>query len=200
MDYSQKAFVKPASGSPMIALPGMLMISGNTRNSGKTSLACSVIRRFSKDHRVTGLKVTRIHPGEETFHGDHGGENEADWDLQEETNPSGHKDTSRMLQAGASHVYYIRTTDEHLMEALGSFLKQKTAGTLIVCESRSLRSAVEPGVFILMMRQTEPGKGKDVSTLLALADAVVRNGDDPETINLLTARIATDGNSWQLLP
>lgn len=200
MDSSQEACLTPASDHRMIALPNMLMISGNTRNSGKTSLACSVIRRFSKDHPVTGLKVTRIHPGEEAFHGDHGGENDAAWDLQEETNPAGHKDTSRMLQAGASHVYYIRTTDDHLAEALDAFLKQKCAGTLIVCESRSLRYAVEPGVFILMMRQTEPGKGKDVSTLLSLADAVTGKGDDPETINLLTGRIATDGKNWQLLP
>jgi len=43
--------------------PNILLVSGNGRNSGKTTLACKIIERFSKDHEITGLKISpHFHP------------------------------------------------------------------------------------------------------------------------------------------
>ena len=48
---------------------------------------------------------------------------------------------------------------------------------MIVCESRSLRSYVIPGLFVMMMKLPVSGTEKDISSFLSKADRVIYRAD-----------------------
>jgi hypothetical protein len=157
----------------MLSIPNMVLVGGNSRNSGKTTMACNIISKLSSAHETVGLKVTAIRPGEDQFHGDHGVEESAEFSVYEELNASSHKDTSKMLRAGAHHVFYIRVNEKFIQKALLHFLSTYINKQIIVCESRSLRRFINPGLFLMMMRLPEEGKTKnDLDTFLSQADEV----------------------------
>jgi hypothetical protein len=175
------------------------MIGGNARHAGKTTLACSVIRKFSGRLPIIGLKVTSVYPGDDEFHGDHPDEFSMDWTIMEETQPYGEKDTSRMLQAGATRVFYIRTQESSIVEAYQQFLERFVNDTLVVCESRSLRKHVRPGIFLLMMRTTGHSQEKEMSFYLDLADETCEQGDKQEKIDDIISRIHITDQGWYLV-
>jgi hypothetical protein len=156
----------------MIQMPGMVMVGGNSRNSGKTTMACSIIEKLSKAHEVIGLKVTSIRPGEGDKHGNHSEKVTSDFAIFEELDRFSPKDTSKMLNAGAKHVYYIRVTDSFSEKAILHFLSSYINKELIVCESRSLRNIIEPGLFLMMLRETEIESAKEISDYLKKANFV----------------------------
>jgi hypothetical protein len=157
----------------MISVPEMVMIGGNSRNSGKTTLACSIIKRLSADHEVIGLKVTSVTPGDEELHGVHNENFKGNFTIFEEQNPESHKDTAKMLKAGALRVYYIRVEENFTKQAILHFLLSYVKGQVIVCESRSLRSIVKPGLFLIMMRLEVETKAKNMSEFLSIADKIL---------------------------
>ena len=156
----------------MISIPEMIMIGGNSRNSGKTTMACGIITRISATHEVIGLKVTSIRPGEEDKHGIHDEEITANYTIFEELDRESHKDTSKMLRAGATHVYFIRVSDFFVEQALLHFLSKYINNQVIVCESRSLRKLIIPGIFLMMIRQPAQSEEKDVDAYVAKADKI----------------------------
>jgi hypothetical protein len=166
----------------MLTIPNMIMIGGNSRNSGKTTMACRIINKFSFTHEVIGLKVTSIRPGEQDLHGNHENKESANFMIFEEKNSDSHKDTSKMLKAGATHVYYIRAEENFTKQAILHFLSRYVDKQLIVCESRSLREIISPGLFLIMMRLQLETSLKDMSKYLALADKVIYFNEDLEQI------------------
>ncbi len=162
----------------MFTISEMVMIGGNSRNSGKTTMACCIISKLAPTQEVIGLKVTSIRPGEEGFHGTHLEELNDDFSILEELNADSHKDTSKMLRAGAAHVYYIRVAETHIEKALIHFMSRYIKKQIVICESRSLREFVNPGLFLVMIRIPAIGKAKDISKFLGKADKVFHFGED----------------------
>jgi hypothetical protein len=156
----------------MMNIPNMIMIGGNSRNAGKTSIACSIINKLSATHQVIGLKVTSIRPGDEGRHGNHKEEVTSGFSIFEEHDSELRKDTSKMLKAGATRVYYLRVEDTFIEEAILHFFSSYINNELVVCESRSLRNIIEPGLFLMMMREPAIGGPKDVSGYLEKADCI----------------------------
>jgi hypothetical protein len=182
----------------MLSCPYILMIGGNARHTGKTSMVCSVISKFSAQLEIIGLKVTGIKPGEDKFHGNHKGEAAEPYTILEEINQHSEKDTSQMIRAGATRVFYIRAQDDFMEAAILRFL-EIIGNRPIVCESRSLRTLVEPGLFLLMMRDLPGEQPKNMSQYLAIADDICSSGNDNEAIQSLTSRISFNENGWKLL-
>lgn len=167
----------------MLEVPNMVMIGGNSRNAGKTTLACNIIRKLSSLQEVTALKVTSIRPGETDKHGHHAEATFSGFTITEELNRESHKDTSAMLQAGASRVFYIRTEDTFAAQAIQSFLDTYNFSQPLVCESRSLRRALVPGLFVMMVRDPASESAKDISEYSKLADKVFALDDDQLELN-----------------
>jgi hypothetical protein len=162
----------------MIAVPQMVMIGGNSRNSGKTTMACSIIGKLAAIQEVIGLKVTNVRKGEDDFHGIHEEEITSGFTIFKEINPESNKDTSKMLLAGATQVYYIRASETFVEQAVLHFLSEYINKELIVCESRSLRGIISPGLFLMMMRVPVEGKEKEITEYLKKADKVFYLGED----------------------
>jgi hypothetical protein len=175
----------------------MILIGANARNTGKTNLACELIRKFSRDHSIIGLKVSRFKPGEERLHGDHPDEFPDKRIVIEETKTSGGKDTNRMLKAGARKVFYIVSREEEFEYVFPQFVKLVGEGDLIVCESRSLRRLVNPGVFILMLRHTEAHLHKEAVDFMEWADFICYEGNKEEAIESIISRIDIHSFQWK---
>lgn len=185
-------------GETLKHYPNLLLIGGNSRNSGKTSLACELIRKCSETEPVVGLKITRIDPSGLEPHGDHSMDSLKDPNILEETNPEGPKDTSRMLQAGAKRVFYIRTTEEHMESDIQRFFETVGTGQPVVCESRALRNFILPGLFIMMVRDDAVQPKSDIDRYLSLADHIEHTGNDPANVVQLAERIRFEAGSWQI--
>jgi hypothetical protein len=126
-------------------LPNVLLISGNGRNVGKTTLACRIIAQFSKSISVTGLKISPH------FH-DFSIENvifKNDNIVIVEENKINQKDSSLMLQAGAKNVYFVMVKPERLADELEHIISL-LPGHLVVCEAGGLREFTSPGLFLMV--------------------------------------------------
>jgi hypothetical protein len=145
----------------MDRIRNLLLIAGTGTKSGKTTMACRIIRQF-KELKIIAIKITpHFHEttaGLITISEDQG------YSIYEETDRDSFKDTSRMLQAGASRVYFAKVWDDQLFKVFSEIMKLVPEGAPVICESPALRHFAEPGVFIIMTSDTI-NKHKNISNL-----------------------------------
>ena len=128
-----------------LSLPNMVLVAGNGRNVGKTTLACKIINQLAQKHDVTGLKISphfHYYNTNDVFI-----KTEYFIILQERQKSS--KDSSLMLQAGAQKVFYIMVKQEALKDAINALLPFLSEAP-IVCESGGLHEFVQPGLFFFV--------------------------------------------------
>ncbi len=145
-------------------IPNLLIIAGTGNKSGKTSMACRILEQL-RQFEIVSVKITpHFHettPGLVLMAAKNG------FSVYEETNRGTSKDTSRMLKAGASKVYFAKVTDYSLAEAFEEIMKHIPEGTPIICESPALRHYAEPGLFVIMTSSLKDNQ-KDIKSLLDL--------------------------------
>ena len=137
-----------ASEASKPVLDNMILVCGNGRNVGKTTLSCSIIHRLSRFTMVTGIKVS---PHFHDILVDQSvlTSNERFVIVEEKAISS--KDSSLMLQAGAQRVYFIMCKQENLSEAITTLLKD-LIGQAVVCESGGLAEIVQPGLSLFVKK------------------------------------------------
>ena len=180
----------------------MFMLGSAGRNAGKTELACSLIRRYVRSHEIIGVKITTIE--ERDGNCPRGGEGcgvctslEGNFCITEERGASPGKDTTRMLQAGASRVFWLRCLSSHLREGTMALLERTGRDSVFVCESNSLRQVVRPGVFVVVKdRQSQTFK-KSAKNVLHNADRIVLS--DGNDLGLDMSRIVLSDHGWGLV-
>ena len=162
----------------VIKLDNILMIGSTGPNVGKTELACTIIKRFSKDKKITGIKVTTIK--QKNGQCPRGGQGcgvcaslEGDFDITQETDSTSGKDTSRLLAAGAEKVFWLRVMKTSLKQALAVLLDVVGPDSVLVCESNSLRHVAEPGLFIMVRKPDEKAAKDSAQEVIKLADEVI---------------------------
>ncbi|MBL7905204.1 MAG: hypothetical protein JNL22_09310 [Bacteroidales bacterium] len=179
-------------------LPNLLIIGGASRNVGKTSLILHLIEEYRHSFPVTCIKVTSVRQDEHRFHGNHPDLKGNDFSVKEETSVLGHKDTCRMLNAGADRVFYIETPDHLIGRAFSYFLQQAAPAGPMICESRHLRKVVRPGLFLLLRHfnplQVKPG----FDTYERLADRVVTIPEQHNGPAYLADCLQWNGMRWLL--
>jgi hypothetical protein len=146
-----------------LCVPNMIMIGAFGRNSGKTEIACTLIRKWSARFLTAALKVTTLPEQGDSF------------ELTDETVSKAGKDTHRLLSAGAETVHWLRAAKPDLPGGFKKFLSGIRPGGLIVCESNSLREYVKPGCFILMRNKNDDYEKQTAKSVEAYADLVLEN-------------------------
>jgi hypothetical protein len=142
-------------------LPNLIIVAGDGRNSGKTTMCSRIIRESG----TTGLKAIKISPHSHSQgEGMHLISENEGYMIYEETSRITGKDSSEMLRAGAEKVYYIQAGDSFAAGAFEEVLRIIPEGDPIVCESPSLIKHFEPGVFIIMISGEHEGR-KDITEM-----------------------------------
>lgn len=161
-------------------IPNMILIGSTSRNSGKTTLASLIINKCNLNRPVVGLKVTTIHDkNKKCIHGGEGcgvcSSLKGNFQITEELDASNNKDTSLLLAAGAKQVYWLKTLENNIYEGFEAFIAQIPRNILIVCESNSLRTVVNPGAFIMVKNTRDDQIKKSASDVIDHADLIIEN-------------------------
>jgi hypothetical protein len=152
----------------------IVVIGGHSRSVGKTSVVAGLIAALPEFH-WTALKITQYGHGIcsangeacDCATGDHS------WAVSEEKNPNGDTDTSRYLAAGAVRVWWVRTEQGRLAEAMPS-LRSKIAGAEnVILESNSVVKFLRPDLYMSVLDPSNADFKNSAREFLDLAGAVI---------------------------
>jgi hypothetical protein len=177
----------------------MILIGSLGRNSGKTTLATELIRRWKDSFPITALKVTPVESHNGACHrggagcgacsGFTGG-----FMLEQARDGAAGKDTDLMLAAGARQAFWLRSLRENLGEAFAAFLEHLPADALVICESNSLARLLRPACFIMLAHSRDyPGK-PGARELIPRADMLLEGAYTARDIAEFAGRITITWN------
>lgn len=177
----------------LLNIPQMILIGSSGRNSGKTTLAIALIKRWKRYFPVVGLKVTTIQERDGAC--PRGGEGcgvcnslNGDYEIIEEANQNLEKDTSLLLAAGADKVYWLKTLKSNIGDGIEALMSKVPDNSIIVCESNSLRSVVKPGVFI-MLDNSKDGQIKESAMAVIDSADIIIDYDFKNNVNSIIEKI-----------
>jgi hypothetical protein len=152
----------------------IVVIGGHSRSVGKTSVVAGLIAALPEFH-WTALKITQYGHGVCSADGqacdcatdDHS------WAISEEKNRGGDSDTSRFLAAGAERVWWVRTEQGRLAEAMPA-LRAKLAGAAnVIFESNSVLKFIRPELYLTVLDPAQADFKNSAREFLDLASAVI---------------------------
>lgn len=138
--------------------PNILIVKGTGRNVGKTLSTCRIIENLADKNEVVAVKISP-HFHELDSHQKFIYQSE-DIVILEEKNIT-HKDSSRMLQAGAKKVFYVQTRNQFLPVVIDKVLKDIVPNQPVVIETGGLYDFIEPGL-LLYIAGKNPKNGKEI--------------------------------------
>lgn len=161
----------------------IVVIGGHSRSVGKTSVVAGLIAALP-EFRWTALKITQYGHGVCSADGqacdcatdDHS------WAISEEKNPHGDSDTSRFLAAGAERVWWVRTEQGRLAEAMPAVRAKLAGAGNVIFESNSVLKFIRPEVYLTVLDPAQPDFKNSAREFLDLASAVILHeaeGDRP---------------------
>lgn len=177
----------------MPPFPRLLIVSGNGRNSGKTTLITRIIREFREKQHITGIKISpHFHPVPESYPLLQRAEN---WALYREDGKARATDSARMLHAGAREVFYVQAYDQGIPGALDALRNHIDRESLWVCESGGLPQFVKPGILVLTSLKGRHGEKPAFRDLINHADIVTQFDGRHFTPNPLS-KLKPQKNQW----
>lgn len=164
----------------LLKIERMILIGSTGRNSGKTTLAVELIKKWKKEFSIIALKITTIKDKSgKCPRGGHGcgvcANIKGNFELLEEHNKTNNKDTSLLLAAGAERVYWLKCLNTHIYDGIKHFIDTIPKNTIIICESNSLRNVVIPGSFIMLKNVENDVIKQSASEIINKADVIVEN-------------------------
>lgn len=153
-------------GDEICHLPNLLLIGAANKNSGKTTLATSIIKKFSSGHKIMAIKIELLKSDDPNY---------KSYRILEETKASSNTDTGKLLQVGADKVYLLKAKKENIKECFQSLLKKIGTKALMICESNSLRSFVIPGLFFIIKNSNNDLFKQSAINVKKFADQIIHN-------------------------
>jgi hypothetical protein len=152
----------------------LVVIGGHSRSVGKTSVVCGLVSAL-RHLRWTGVKVTQYGHGIcsakgeacECAHADHS------WAISEEHDRSGESDTSRFLLAGAERVFWVRTEQGRLAEAMPTLRRRLESAANVIIESNRVLKFLRPDLYLTVLDPETADFKPSAREFLDRADAVV---------------------------
>jgi hypothetical protein len=152
----------------------VVVIGGHSRDVGKTSVVAGLIAALP-EYKWTALKITQYGGGVCSLNGEscHCATEDHTWAISEEKDRSGKSDTSRFLVAGAARVWWVRTEQGRLAEAVPAIRRRPAESENVILESNSILKFVRPDVYLTVLDPATADFKKSAQQFLDLADAVI---------------------------
>lgn len=152
----------------------LLVVGGHSRSVGKTSVVAGLISALPQ-FDWTAVKITQYGHGIcsangeacDCATGDHS------WAISEERNRSGESDTSRFLIAGASRVFWVRTEQGRLAEAMPTLRSRLDGAGDVIIESNSVVRFLRPDLYLTVLNPATADFKTSAREFLDRADAVI---------------------------
>ncbi len=152
----------------------VIVIGGHSRSVGKTSVMAGLISSLPQ-FEWTAAKITQYGHGIcsanggacDCATGDHS------WAVSEEHDRSGESDTSRFLMAGAKRVFWVRTEQGRLAEAMPTLRKRLEDALNVILESNSVLKFLRPDLYLTVLDPATADFKTSAREFLDRADAVI---------------------------
>ena len=152
----------------------LVVIGGHSRSVGKTSVVAGLISALP-EFDWTAVKITQYGHGIcsangeacDCATGDHS------WAITEERDRSGDSDTSRFLLAGASRVFWVRTEQGRLAEAMPTLRNRLASARNTIVESNSILKFLRPELYLTILDPATADFKKSAQEFLDRADALI---------------------------
>jgi hypothetical protein len=152
----------------------LIVIGGHSRSVGKTSVVVGLIAALP-EFRWTALKITQYGHGICSADGQacDCATNDHSWAISEEKNSAGESDTSRFLAAGAERVWWVRTEQGRLAEAMPA-LREKLAGAEdVIMESNRIVKFLHPDIYLTVLDPSTADFKNSAREFLDRANALI---------------------------
>ncbi len=152
----------------------IVVIGGHSRNVGKTSVVAGLISALP-EYRWTALKITQYGHGVCSANGEacDCATDDHTWAINEEKDRSGESDTSRFLVAGAQKVWWVRTQQGRLAEAMPALRRRLAESENVILESNSILKFIRPDIYLTVLDPATADFKKSAQEFLDRADAVI---------------------------
>jgi len=152
----------------------LVIIGGHARSVGKTSVVAGLIAALP-EFRWTALKITQYGHGICSADGQvcDCATNDHSWAISEEKNSTGDSDTSRFLAAGAARVWWVRTEQGRLAEAMPAVREKLAGAENVIMESNSVLKFLRPDVYLTVLDPANADFKKSAREFLDRASAVI---------------------------
>ena len=160
----------------------IIVIGGHSRSVGKTSVVAGLISALPEFHWAA-FKITQYGHGIcsadgqacDCATGDHS------WAISEEKNRAGDSDTARFLAAGAKRVWWVRTEQGRLAEAMPALRKRLQDAPHVIIESNSILKFLRPDLYVIVLDPSTTDFKTSAREFMDRADAAIlhetRNGE-----------------------
>lgn len=152
----------------------LIVIGGHSRNVGKTSVVAGLIAALP-EYNWTALKITQYGHGVCSIDGEpcHCATDDHSWAISEELDRSGESDTSRFLAAGAARVWWVRTEQGRLAEAMPTVRGKLAESKNTIVESNSILKFLRPDLYLTVLDPATADFKRSAQEFLDRADAVI---------------------------
>ena len=152
----------------------VVVVGGQTRNIGKTSVAAALIARLP-EFRWTAFKITQYGHGFCTADGKpcQCQTEDSCVSVTAERDAASGTDTSRFLAAGAARSLWVRTRIGMLAEAMPRIREELAGATNAILESNSILEFLEPDLYLTVLDPAVADFKDSARRFLRRADAVL---------------------------
>jgi len=167
----------------------LVVVGGHSRNLGKTSVVAGLISALS-EFEWTAAKITQYGHGVCSANGEacDCATEDHSWAISEEHDRSGESDTSRFLVAGAKQVFWVRTEQGRLAEAMPSLRQRLEGAGNVIIESNSVLKFLRPDLYLTVLDPATADFKTSARQFLDRADGVLLHeaNDNPvwESVSL----------------
>ena len=158
----------------------LVVVGGHSRNTGKTSVVCGLIRQLP-EFNWTAIKITQYGHGvcsqdgkacecKDPLH---------PVMLSAETGAKPQTDSGRYLVSGARRAFWLRTAAGDLAEALPRLRTLLAEGGNFMVESNSLIQVMRPDLYILVVDGSNPDFKPSCRKVLDRVDVVADTSGAP---------------------
>jgi hypothetical protein len=157
----------------------LVVIGGHSRSVGKTSVVAGLIAALP-EYSWHAMKITQFGHGVCSRNGELCDCATADhsWSISEEPDRSGESDTSRFLIAGATKVWWVRTQQGRLAEAMPTIRRRIAESENVIVESNSILKFIRPDIYVTVLDPTVEDFKKSAQEFMDRADAVILHDVD----------------------
>jgi len=152
----------------------IVVIGGHSRSVGKTSVVAGLIAALP-EYNWTAMKVTQYGHGVCSMNGEacHCATEDHTWAISEEKSRSGESDTSRFLVSGAARVWWVRTEQGRLAEAVPTIRRRLAESKNAILESNSILKFVRPDLYLTVLDPATADFKRSAQEFLDRADAII---------------------------
>jgi len=168
----------------------LIVVGGNTRNVGKTSLVCEIVAALPSMN-WTAIKIAQFGHGRCADDGvdcecaPAGPDHVYAIDEQHESDGT---DTGRYLAAGAARSIWIRCREGMLAEAMPRVREFLAGSPNAIVESNSLMQFVRPDLYLTVVDRRADDFKLSAQRFLTLADLIVAPDDRARAVDFAVQR------------